>query len=190
MLMHSLEHKDLSSLTAKSISAYCWTLRLERKGGLIMQIAAAVLSILIVLSYAGLSGFWVESNSGWYNSLKKPFWQPPNFVFGIIWPYNFFVLAIAGVQVSLNSDLLHSGLWLLTLSVSVGFAIAWSWDFYKNRKLARSALWLSMCALVTIGLMVQLSQIYPSMFWWLFPYQLWLVVAASLAAGYAQMNPK
>ena len=155
-----------------------------------MQIFAAIASILIVFAYAGLSGLWVENNSDWYHSLKKPFWQPPNFVFGIIWPYNFFVLGLAGVQISLNHKFSLSAIWLLTLAISVGFAIAWSWDFYKSRNLARSALWLSSCAVVTIGLMVQVSTLYPAIFWWLVPYQVWLLVAASLASGYAYLNSK
>jgi len=137
-----------------------------------------------------LSGIWVDNSSGWYDSLKKPFWQPPNFVFGIVWPYNFVVLAIAGVQISLNNEWSSSGLWLLVLLISVVFAIAWSWDFYKTRNLFRSAIWLGACALTTVGLLVQVCELYPPIFWWLVPYQIWLIVAFSLAAGYAHLNSK
>jgi tryptophan-rich sensory protein len=156
----------------------------------ISSIGAAITALVIVAAYAGLSGLWVDNSSGWYDSLKKPFWQPPNFVFGIIWPYNFVVLAFAGVQISLNNEWSKSGLWLLVLVVSVVFAIAWSWDFYKTRNLFRSAIWLGACALTTVGLLVQVSELYPPVFWWLVPYQIWLIVACSLAAGYAHLNSK
>ena len=153
-----------------------------------MEFVAAGYSILVVVLYAAVSGLWVDSSSDWYNSLKRPFWQPPNFVFGLIWPYNFFVLALAGVQVSLNSEPRVAWLWLIALTVSVIFASAWSWDFYKTKKLLRASIWLSLAALTTIGLLISISTIYPAMFWWLLPYQIWLIIAASLSAGYAFLN--
>lgn len=155
-----------------------------------MQILAAIISVSIVVIYAAMSGLWVDNSSEWYDSLKKPFWQPPNFVFGLIWPYNFVVLAMSGVQISLNNEFSKSALWLFFLTLSVIFAIAWSWDFYKTKRLFRAATWLGACAVVTIGLMVQLSSLYSPIFWWLFPYQIWLFIAFSLSAGYAQLNSK
>lgn len=153
-----------------------------------MQYVAAAYAILVVVIYAAVSGLWVDSSSDWYNSLKKPFWQPPSFLFGFIWPYNFFVLALSGVQVSLNSELNEVLIWLITLSVSVIFASAWSWDFYKTRKLVRASLWLTLATLTTLGLLISISSLYPPMFWWLLPYQIWMAIAASLSAGYARLN--
>lgn len=155
-----------------------------------MELFAAGYAILVVIVYAAISGLWVESNSVWYRSLKRPPWQPPNFLFGLIWPYNFFVLGLAGVLVSLNAELNESLLWLVTLSVSVIFALAWSWDFYKNKKLMRASIWLGLTALTTLGLLISISSLYPPMFWWLVPYQLWLITATSLSTGYAVLNSK
>jgi tryptophan-rich sensory protein len=61
---------------------------------------AAATGILLVLIYAFGSGIWVSSSPEWYSSLKRPPWQPPSSLFGIIWPYNFVVLGIASYQVS------------------------------------------------------------------------------------------
>ncbi|MEN9692625.1 MAG: hypothetical protein RLZZ330_269 [Actinomycetota bacterium] len=155
-----------------------------------MQFVASAYSILVVVIYAAVSGLWVDSSSDWYNSLNKPFWQPPNFVFGLIWPYNFFVLALAGVQVSLNATISETFLWMLTLTASVVFASAWSWDFYRTKNLVRASVWLCFAALTTLGLLISISNLYPAMFWWLFPYQIWLTIAASLSAGYAYLNRK
>ena len=155
-----------------------------------MQLLLAICNVIVVVCYAGLSGLWVDNSSGWYHSLRKPKWQPPNFVFGLIWPYNFFVLGLTGVRISLNSETLDATYWLATLLVSVIFAISWSWDFYKTKNLARAAIWLGACALTTVGLMISVSTFAPEMFWWLLPYQIWLTIAFSLSAGYAYLNPK
>jgi translocator protein len=32
------------------------------------------------------SGLWVNTGDGWYRSLNKPTLQPPDFIFGLLWP--------------------------------------------------------------------------------------------------------
>ena len=56
--------------------------------------------IALVLIYAFGSGIWVSNAPGWYTSLNRPPWQPPNFVFGLIWPYNFVMLGTAAAKVA------------------------------------------------------------------------------------------
>ncbi|NDF41912.1 MAG: tryptophan-rich sensory protein, partial [Actinobacteria bacterium] len=53
------------------------------------KVVAAATGILLVLVYAFGSGIWVSSSPEWYSTLKRPPWQPPSSIFGIIWPYNF-----------------------------------------------------------------------------------------------------
>ena len=36
------------------------------------------------------------SDPGWYASLPRPRWQPPDLVFGVVWPLNFGALAVVG----------------------------------------------------------------------------------------------
>ncbi len=57
-------------------------------------------SIAIVVVYALGAGRWVSTDAGWYRSLVRPPWQPPDVVFGIIWPYNFMMLGVAGWAVA------------------------------------------------------------------------------------------
>jgi translocator protein len=57
--------------------------------------ATSFAGIAIVLVYVIGSGLWVNTGDSWYANLNKPSWQPPGFIFGIIWPYNFIVLGIA-----------------------------------------------------------------------------------------------
>jgi hypothetical protein len=45
--------------------------------------------------YAIGSGRMVATDAAWYRSLPRLAWQPPSFVFGIIWPYNFAMLVVA-----------------------------------------------------------------------------------------------
>ena len=64
------------------------------------RVAAAVAAVLLVVVYAAGAGLWVSTGAQFYQSLDRPPWQPPDVVFGLIWPYNFLVLAISGVVVA------------------------------------------------------------------------------------------
>jgi tryptophan-rich sensory protein len=65
-----------------------------------MKNLTAFAGIALVFIYVIGSGLWVNTGDGWYRSLNQPAWQPPDFIFGIIWPYNFVVLGIAAVTIA------------------------------------------------------------------------------------------
>jgi len=48
--------------------------------------ASSVIGIALVLVYVVGSGLWVNTGDGWYRSLNKPTLQPPDFIFGLLWP--------------------------------------------------------------------------------------------------------
>ena len=152
-----------------------------------MRLAIAVASVVAVLAYAALSGLWVSNNSAWYFALAQPPWQPPNWVFGVIWPYNFVMLAVVSVQVALNRDMTVVWVWLSVLTISIATAILWSYFFYVQHQLGIAAACLSVTAAVTIVLTMITSSQQPQL-WFFLPYQLWLITAASLSIGYWHLN--
>jgi tryptophan-rich sensory protein len=52
-----------------------------------------------VLLYASLSGLWTSADPGWYAALARPPWQPPPWMFGVIWPLKFLALALGAAAV-------------------------------------------------------------------------------------------
>lgn len=145
-------------------------------------------AVAIVVAYAGLSGVWVSTNAGWYLSLPRPSWQPPDPVFGLAWAYNFTILAIVGVVLSLRMLPQPLVAYLVAFATSVTAAILWAWLFYVPHHLVAAALCLSVCALLTIAMVVLAWR----EAWWcgalLLPYQAWLVVASSLSWGYVVLT--
>jgi tryptophan-rich sensory protein len=154
-----------------------------------MRNALAVASVAVVIAYAALSGLWVTNSSSWYLSLQQPPWQPPNWIFGVIWPYNFIMLAWVSVLVMRNADSGNVYLWFGALCVSVATAIGWSYCFYVLQQLGLAASLLVVTAVVTLLLTVISREISLTTFWAFMPYQLWLITAASLAVGYWRLNP-
>ena len=148
----------------------------------------AVLAVIIVIAYAGLSGLWVTNSSSWYLSLRRPSWQPPNWIFGVIWPYNFVMLGWVSVLAVLNFEDAAVWTWLGTLLFSVVCAISWSYCFYALKRLALAAMFLAVAALSTLVLTVLSGAVSTTALVAFIPYQLWLLVAASLSMGYWRLN--
>jgi tryptophan-rich sensory protein len=144
-----------------------------------------ILGTAIIAVYALVSGRWVATDAEWYRSLPRPAWQPPGFVFGIIWPYNFAMLIVATWLVASRLSSTHQVIWLSSLTLSVVAALSWAHLFYVPHNLLASAFALVLATLFTIPLLVITFRVSPTLGLAFVPYQIWLAIATSLAFGYA-----
>jgi benzodiazapine receptor len=149
---------------------------------------ASVLGVVLVLIYASGSGIWVNSSPGWYSSLVRPSWQPPDFVFGLIWPYNFLMLGISAVKVSQIMNKSTTIIWLASFALSVTSALLWAYHFYVPHNLYFAAYALGATALLTLPILAITYRASLITGLLLTPYQIWVIVATTLAFGYASRN--
>lgn len=149
---------------------------------------AAIAAVVLVVVYAVGSGIWVSGGQAFYAGLDRPPWQPPDVVFGLIWPYNFMVLGVAGVVVALSGSASARGWWLGLTALSVCCALGWAWLFYVGHALWPAAGALLIATLVTIPVVVITWRVAWLPGALLVPYVLWLGTATSLAVGYALRN--
>ena len=149
------------------------------------QNVVGALGTAIIAIYAIVSSRWVATDAQWYQSLSKPAWQPPDFVLGIIWPYNFVMLITATWLVASRLSTAYQLIWLISLTLSVTAALTWAWLFYGPHSFFASGLALVTATVLTIPLIVIAFRVSPVLGIAFLPYQLWLAVAASLAFGYA-----
>ena len=152
------------------------------------KFAAAAIGIGLVLIYAFGSGIWVSSSPGWYSSLVKPPWQPPDFIFGIIWPYNFIMLGIAAFNVAQSLTKIQNVTWLIFFAASVAAALVWAYQFYVPHNLSIAATALGVAALLTIPVLYLTFKASLMIGLLLIPYQIWVTIATTLAWGYATRN--
>ena len=142
----------------------------------------------LVLIYAIGSGLWVNTGDNWYRSLNAPTWQPPDFIFGLIWPYNFVVLGVAAVNISqrLSGKLVIT--YLSIFAITVVCALVWAYQFYRPHNLSAASMALALVAVLTLPLLVIAYKSSPGIFALLIPYQLWVATAATLSWSYAKLN--
>lgn len=154
----------------------------------VWRLVAVVVVVALVIAYAVLSGVWVGTDSTWYRSLEQPAWQPPPWVFGVIWPYNFVVLAVSCSVVAWRSSGSYIATMMIFLLASIAAALAWAYLFYVPHELATAAIALSAAAALTVPIVVIAFLTGPLWGALLVPYQVWLVLAASLSWGYQRLH--
>lgn len=147
-----------------------------------VAVGAGFLGVVVV--YAVLSGLWVNADAGWYASIPKPPWQPPEWVFGVIWPWNFLSLAVAGVVLA-RADVARAVPVLGVLAVSVVLALSWAYLFYVPHSLTAAAVSLAGAAVLTWAVLGLAARVVGWLGLLLTPYAVWVTLATSLAVWYA-----
>jgi tryptophan-rich sensory protein len=150
--------------------------------------ALSFAGIAIVVIYVVGSGLWVNTGDSWYNNLNKPSWQPPGFIFGIIWPYNFIVLGIAAFVIGQRASKPVAFTYLAFFALSVAAALLWAFQFYRPHNFTVAAIALTATAVLTIPMSYILFTISLPLAIALMPYQVWVAIAASLSWTYRSLN--
>lgn len=137
---------------------------------------------------AGAGGA-VSTIGPWYKSLRKPSWQPPNWLFGPAWTVIFALIAAAGVIGWEATPTRTSAAWLLGLfAVNAVFNFAWSYLFFSRRRpdwalMDIAPLWISIAALIaTLAFLAKIAALL------LLPYLLWVSFAGYLNYVIVRLN--
>lgn len=153
-----------------------------------MKIALSAIGIILVFIYAIGSGLWVNTGDNWYQSLNSPQWQPPDIVFGLIWPYNFIMLGTASVIVATTLNTRWSATYLAILALSIGAALTWAYQFYRPHNLSVASSALAVAAFLTLPIVLITWKASLPVGLALVPYQGWLITATFLSFSYAKLN--
>jgi tryptophan-rich sensory protein len=145
---------------------------------------AAAAGIALVLVYMIGSSLWVNTGDNWYRDLAKPSWQPPSYLFGLIWPYNFVVIGIASVLIAQRATKVTTTIYLAFFALSVAAALIWAFQFYRPHNYLASAIALTAAALLTLPMTYIVATVSIPMAIAFAPYQIWVAIAASLSWGY------
>lgn len=147
-----------------------------------------VINFALVAIYAIGSGLWVNTGDNWYRNLNAPSWQPPDFVFGLIWPYNFTILAITGWIITNRLNPIWNYTWTSTFALSVIAALVWAYQFYVPHNLLIASIALLIVVVLTLPLtfIAYKTNLYLGIA--IIPYQVWVVLACGLSFNYYKLN--
>jgi len=138
-----------------------------------------------LVAIAALSGAFFKPDE-WYDRLRKPSWNPPKWVFPVVWTILYGFIAVAGWFVYQEQGI---GILLVIWAIQLVLNATWSWIFFGMKRMDRaftnvSALWV-MVLLFTI-LAFPVSQGAALLF---IPYLMWVTAAAALNWTVWKLNP-
>jgi len=148
-------------------------------------ITAAVITILVL----GIGGL-LTTVGPWYRALRKPSWNPPDWVFGPAWTLILGLAAWAGVLAWTDApDGAARALIAALYAINIVLHMLWSPLFFNWKRpdwalIEVPFLWLSILALI-----IAVTPISSLAGWLLAPYLLWVAFAAYLNWVIVRMNP-
>ena len=154
---------------------------------LTLPIIVATITVLLVLGVGG----WTTSVGSWYQNLRKPVWNPPNWIFGPAWTMILALAAWSGVLAwSHAADRSDQLVILCLFGVNIVLHMLWSPLFFNLKRpdwalIEVPFLWLSIVALI-----LGVAPFSALASWLLAPYLLWVSFAAFLNLTIVRLNPK
>ena len=137
---------------------------------------ALVLVTSIIGSIANIN---ITSDS-WYDELIKSSLNPPGFVFGIVWPILYLLMAIVSFQAS-------EKIWKLFI-LQLILNAAWSWIFFYFQAPIIALLDIVFLIVINLKVLSQLRSLSTLLFSLYIPYLLWLFFAAFLNISIIYLN--
>ena len=142
----------------------------------------------LALGVASLGGA-LTTIGPWYRALAKPWFQPPDWLFGPAWTLIFALCAVAGAHAWTRAYGSHARRRVLTLfGINALLNVGWSLLFFHWRRpdwalVEVAFLWLSILALIAV-----LGRQAPRVRWLLAPYLAWVSFASVLNAAIVRLN--
>lgn len=143
-----------------------------------------IVFVVVVVAIGALIG--VNNVPGeWYQSLQKPFFNPPNWIFGPVWTTLYVLIGIAGARTWISKRMgTRMRLWFTQMVLN----FLWSPIFFGMQSPA-GALIIIIPMLVCILAFIALTYRRDRISMWLFvPYALWVAFATVLNASIGILN--
>ncbi|PSC76292.1 translocator -like [Micractinium conductrix] len=123
----------------------------------------------------------------WYPTLKKPSWQPPNWIFGPVWTVLYAAMGVAAHRVwQAGGGPLPLGLYAAQLALN----FAWSPLFFKTHNLKAATIDITALVGVLGATIYEFSKVDTLAAQLLIPYLGWVSFATALTINIWQNNPE
>jgi translocator protein len=144
-----------------------------------------LLAFIIVVVAVGIGIGCLTAPGDWYESLRKPVFNPPPWVFGPVWTVLYILIAVAGWRIWEKSG--RSGAMLVW---SLQMALNWLWSpIFFGARMPWLAFGIIVTLFVTIVAFIVKAKHLDRLSAWLFvPYAIWVAFATLLNGFIAAAN--
>lgn len=145
--------------------------------------------LALCLAVSAIGG-WVTAQSvgTWYQTLQKPVFNPPDWLFAPVWTLLYLMIAVAGWRVWRSTGLAGARAGMVAYAAQLALNLTWSFLFFGGRMIGT--------ALVEIVLLLAAIGVNAVLFWradrlagWLLvPYAAWVAFACILNFALWRLN--
>ncbi len=165
----------------------------------ILSLINAPLIISVVLpiggGFASAIGTMESVRSDWYKKeLKKPSWNPPNWIFGPVWTSLYFMIGLASYRVYQQSsqnfffDTISNSTALQLYLGQLGLNFLWSHIFFNMRNLGLASLEIGTMWVAIVLTIKEFYEVDPIASYLMVPYLLWVSFASFLTMTIWNLN--
>ena len=140
-----------------------------------------ILPLLVILTsvIGSFANVYINSDT-WYEELIKSPFNPPSYVFGIVWPILYAIMAFVSFKMAEKI----STLFILQLLANA----AWSWIFFYFHAPLIALIDISVLIYLNLKIIKIIRIESPILFYMYLPYVIWLSFAAFLNASIIFLN--
>lgn len=149
-----------------------------------------IISVTIPLLVGGLSGFFtVTGVESWYQTINKPSWNPPNWIFGPVWTALYIMMGVALFLVWKSSGNANTKkLALLLFAAQMLLNFFWSFIFFSLQQPGWAFAEIVVLWLLILATIFAFARLNNMAAWLLVPYISWVSFAAILNFTIWQLN--
>lgn len=153
------------------------------------DILKLVVSLILPLGVGSISGIFTSTEiPTWYETLNKPSFNPPNWVFGPVWTTLYFVMGISLFLIWKQLPGRERNRAILVFMIQLFLNFCWSFLFFYFHQLGLALveillLWLSIFVMILLFYRLRPLAAYINI-----PYILWVTFATVLNAAYYFLN--
>jgi len=154
-----------------------------------VQIFKLVASLILTLGVGAIAGIFTSSAvTGWYATLHKPSFNPPDWLFGPVWTVLYIIMGISLFMIWNLEPSKERNIALLLFMVQLIVNFCWSFIFFHFKLIGPALfdiiiLWISLVVMLILFYMIKPLAAYINI-----PYFLWVSFASVLNGAYYFLN--
>jgi tryptophan-rich sensory protein len=149
----------------------------------------AVCILVPLVSGAAVGILTTSGVTGWYTELNKPWFTPPNYVFGPVWTVLYILMGISLYLVIIQgweNETVKTG--IVLFAAQLGANLLWSLLFFGLHSPLASLVCILVLLALIVATIITFSRLSKPAAVLLVPYLVWVCIATALNAGVVLLN--
>ena len=148
-----------------------------------------ITSLFVPLALGYIAGQYTsEAVPGWFESLNKPSFNPPGWIFGPVWTLLYILMGLSFFHIWIKLRIKERTVAKIIYIVQLLLNFAWSFLFFYYHDIALALIDIIVLDIVVVIMLLKFYQLKPTAAYLNIPYLLWILFATALNAAFYFLN--